>query len=88
MTQGNYTVTLIPGDGIGNELADSVKTVFQALSVPVEFDQYNVSGETGGDEALFRSAMDSLKRNKVGLKGGSGWHSLSLSLFPLHIETL
>lgn len=62
-------VTLIPGDGIGPELADSVKEIFTALNVPVEFDQYNVSGETGGDEKVFKAAMDSLKRNKVGLKG-------------------
>jgi isocitrate/isopropylmalate dehydrogenase len=62
-------VTLIPGDGIGPELADSVKEIFTALNVPVEFDQYDVSGETGGDETVFKAAMDSLKRNKVGLKG-------------------
>ncbi|KIR54554.1 isocitrate dehydrogenase, NAD-dependent [Cryptococcus gattii Ru294] len=66
---GKYTVTLIPGDGIGQEVADSVKEVFDALKVPVQWEQYNVSGETTGGEALFQEAMDSLKRNKVGLKG-------------------
>ncbi|KAL7413111.1 hypothetical protein BDY24DRAFT_390621 [Mrakia frigida] len=66
---GVHTVTLIPGDGIGPELADSVKEIFKHLNVPVEFDQYDVSGETGGDETVFKAAMDSLKRNKVGLKG-------------------
>lgn len=37
--------------------------------MPVQWEQYNVSGETTGGEALFQEAMDSLKRNKVGLKG-------------------
>jgi hypothetical protein len=70
-------VTLIPGDGIGPELADSVKEIFKHLNVPVEWDQYNVTGETGGDENVFKSAMESLKRNKVGLKG-----QFPLSLLP------
>ncbi|KAL1405270.1 isocitrate dehydrogenase (NAD(+)) idh1 [Vanrija albida] len=66
---GKYTVTLVPGDGIGPEVADSVKEVFEALKVPVEWEQYNVSGETSGNEGTFQEAMESLKRNKVGLKG-------------------
>ncbi|KAL7419316.1 isocitrate dehydrogenase (NAD(+)) idh1 [Cryptotrichosporon argae] len=66
---GKYTVTLIPGDGIGNEVADSVKEIFDALKVPVQWEQYDVSGETTGGEELFQQAMESLKRNKVGLKG-------------------
>ena len=66
---GTYTVTLVPGDGIGGEITDSVKEIFEACNVPVEWEQYNVFGETKGGEALFTQAMESLKRNKVGLKG-------------------
>ncbi|CAO1624927.1 unnamed protein product [Parajaminaea phylloscopi] len=66
---GVYTVTLIPGDGIGKEITGSVKEVFSALNVPVEWEEYNVSGETHGSERLFNEAMESLRRNKVGLKG-------------------
>lgn len=66
---GKYTVTLIPGDGIGTELADSVKEVFDAIKAPVQWEQYDVSGETVGNDDLFQQAMQSLKRNKVGLKG-------------------
>ena len=66
---GKYTVTLIPGDGIGKEVTDSVKEVFDALKVPVQWEQYDVSGETTGGDELFQKAMESLKRNKVGLKG-------------------
>jgi len=41
------------------------------LKVPVEWEQYNVSGETAAGEGLFQEAMESLRRNKVGLKGES-----------------
>ncbi|KAH8113259.1 hypothetical protein DFH11DRAFT_1774620 [Phellopilus nigrolimitatus] len=41
---GVYTVTLIPGDGVGAEITDSVKEIFEAVNAPIEWDQYNVSG--------------------------------------------
>jgi len=69
---GKYTVTLIPGDGIGAEVAESVKTIFKADNVPIEFEQIDVSGVDTGDkhsEELFRESIASLRRNKIGLKG-------------------
>ncbi|KAF9534249.1 mitochondrial NAD-dependent isocitrate dehydrogenase subunit 1 precursor [Crepidotus variabilis] len=66
---GVYTVTLIPGDGIGGEITDSVKEIFEYVNAPIEWEQYNVSGMASSGEALFKQAMDSLKRNRVGLKG-------------------
>ncbi|KAG8935245.1 isocitrate dehydrogenase (NAD(+)) idh1 [Tulasnella sp. 418] len=66
---GVYTVTLIPGDGIGAEITDSVKEIFEHVNAPIEWEQYNVSGETSGGESTFKQALESLKRNKVGLKG-------------------
>ncbi len=70
---GKYTVTLIPGDGIGAEVAESVKTIFKADNVPVEWEQVDVSGVASGNKAasedLFRESIASLKRNKLGLKG-------------------
>ncbi|KAK0533650.1 isocitrate dehydrogenase (NAD(+)) idh1 [Tilletia horrida] len=66
---GIFRCTLIPGDGIGKEITDSVKEIFEHLNTPVEWEQFDVSGETHGSEALFKEAMDSLRRNKVGLKG-------------------
>ncbi|KZO94799.1 hypothetical protein CALVIDRAFT_565209 [Calocera viscosa TUFC12733] len=66
---GVYTVTLIPGDGIGTEITDSVKEIFEHVNAPIEWEQYNVSGETAMGESLLVEAMESLKRNKVGLKG-------------------
>ncbi|RMD41920.1 hypothetical protein DV735_g3224, partial [Chaetothyriales sp. CBS 134920] len=69
---GKYTVTLIPGDGIGAEVAEAVKTIFKADNVPVEWEQVDVSGLDSGDkhsEDLFHEAIASLRRNKLGLKG-------------------
>merc|ERR1711939_1296385 len=69
---GKYTVTLIPGDGIGAEVAEAVKTVFKADNVPIEWEQVDVSGVDTGDkhsEELFQESIASLKRNKLGLKG-------------------
>ena len=74
-------VTLIPGDGIGQEITDSVKEIFEHVNAPIEWEQYNVSGESNEGEALFNQAMDSLKRNRVGLKGG-----LSSFLFNVDVD--
>ncbi|EEQ88723.1 isocitrate dehydrogenase (NAD(+)) idh1 [Blastomyces dermatitidis] len=69
---GKYTVTLIPGDGIGAEVAESVKTIFKADNVPIEWEQVDVSGVDAGNkhsEDLFKESIASLRRNKLGLKG-------------------
>lgn len=69
---GKYTTTLIPGDGIGAEVAESIKTIFKADNVPIEWEQIDVTGVESGDkhsEELFRESIASLKRNKLGLKG-------------------
>ncbi|OHE92554.1 isocitrate dehydrogenase subunit 1 [Colletotrichum orchidophilum] len=70
---GKYTVTLIPGDGIGAEVAESVKTIFKADNVPIEWEQVEVSGlnttTPEKTEDLFRESVASLRRNKLGLKG-------------------
>jgi len=64
-------VSLIPGDGIGTEITESVKTIFKADNVPIEWEQVAVSdfGNVAQAEAAFRESVASLKRNKLGLKG-------------------
>ena len=64
------------GDGIGAEVAESVKTIFKADNVPIEWEQVDVTGVDTGDkhsEDLFRESIASLKRNKLGLKGVALW---------------
>lgn len=69
---GIYTVTLIPGDGIGKEITDSVKKIFKAENVPVRWEEIQMSGlkedEVSAKDQI-EEAVRSLKRNKVGLKG-------------------
>lgn len=61
------------GDGIGNEIADSVKTIFKHQNIPVNFEQVNVTGvppKEGEDaHSYYQEGIESLRRNKVGLKG-------------------
>jgi isocitrate dehydrogenase (NAD+) len=82
------TVTLIPGDGTGPEVTDSVKEVFEALDVDIEWEVAE-AGETVMEEEgtpLPDSVLESIKRNKVALKGplttpvGTGFRSVNVAL--------
>jgi len=55
----------------------------QHANVPVEFEKFNVSGDTTEDAALFKRSMDSLRRNKVGLKGALPACDTEPSIGPL-----
>ena len=71
-TGGKYTVTLIPGDGIGAEVAESVKTVFKAENAPVQWEEVGsttLDSPAERTEAMFKECVNSLSRNKIGLKG-------------------
>src|SRR5215203_2012804 len=82
------TVTLIPGDGIGPDLTDSVKEVIGALDVEIEW-EIAEAGETVMEEEgtpLPESVLESIERNKVALKGplttpvGTGFRSVNVAL--------
>ena len=86
-TQGNYTVTLIEGDGIGPEISQSVKDIFSAAKAPIEWEPVDVTPQLkDGRTVIPDSAIDSVKRNLVALKGplatpiGKGHVSLNLTL--------
>lgn len=66
---GKTTVTLIPGDGVGPEICESVTTIFKEMSIPVEFEVIDLNKYSMKDEGAFNMAISSLKRNGVGLKG-------------------
>ena len=49
-------------------MSESVKQIFKADNVPIEWEQVDVSGMETGDkhsEELFRESIASLKRNKL-----------------------
>ncbi len=84
----SQTVTLIPGDGIGPDLTDSVKEVIGALDVDVEW-EIAEAGETVMDKEgtpLPESVLESIRRNKVAIKGplttpvGTGFRSVNVAL--------
>lgn len=54
---------------MGKEITNSVKEIFENVNVPIEFEEFAVSGETDPNDTEFKKSMDSLRRNKVGLKG-------------------
>ncbi|KAG5456800.1 MAG: hypothetical protein BJ554DRAFT_3351 [Olpidium bornovanus] len=84
---GTYTVTLIPGDGIGPEISVSVKKIFQAAKVPIKWEEVSVTPVIKeGKTAIPDDAINSIKKNCVALKGplatpvGKGHVSLNLTL--------
>jgi len=82
------TVTLIPGDGIGPEIAQSVQRIFAAANVPIEWEPVDVTPvkNPDGTMGIPKAAIDSVNRNKIGLKSplmtpvGKGFRSLNLQL--------
>jgi len=80
-------VTLFPGDGIGPEIADSVVKIFKAAEAPIEWESFPVgTNAVAGGKLVSDEAIESVMRNKVGLKGplatpiGKGHRSLNLTL--------
>lgn len=68
-----FLISLLPGDGIGAEICQSVQKVFDAANVPIDWDEVRVSGhdgrEHGVDDGRLTAIFQSLRRNHVGLKG-------------------
>ncbi|KAL8692747.1 MAG: hypothetical protein Q9218_002284 [Villophora microphyllina] len=86
-SNGNFTVTLIEGDGIGPEISQSVKDIFSAAKAPIEWESVDVTPQLkGGRTVIPDKAIDSVKKNYVALKGplatpiGKGHVSLNLTL--------
>jgi isocitrate dehydrogenase (NAD+) len=82
------TVTLIPGDGIGPEVAAATRRVVDALEAGIEWDVQEAGGhaiERHGSP-LPPSVLDSIRRNRVAIKGpvttpvGSGFRSINVTL--------
>lgn len=81
-------ITLIEGDGIGPEITESVKAIFKAAQVPIEWEEENagqITFESKG-QLIPDTLIASIKRNKVALKGpittpvGKGFKSVNVQL--------
>jgi isocitrate dehydrogenase (NAD+) len=83
-----YTVTLIPGDGIGPELAEAAKRVLEATGIGFEWDVQDAGEATIASEGtpLPDRVIESIRVNGVALKGpittpvGSGFRSVNVGL--------
>jgi isocitrate dehydrogenase (NAD+) len=84
----SHKITLIPGDGIGPEVANAAKRCIEATGVKIEWEEV-----TAGQKALEKSGellpenvLDSIKKNKVALKGpiitpiGEGFRSVNVAI--------
>ncbi len=82
------TVTLIPGDGIGPEISQSVIKIFEAAQVPIQFEIVEAGAKVMEYEntPLPQAVLDSIQKNKIALKGpittpiGSGFRSVNVAL--------
>jgi len=83
-----HTITLIPGDGIGPEVTEAVVRILKASGVAIEWETHAagiVAFERTG-QALPVELIDSIRRNKVALKGpvttpiGQGFTSVNVGL--------
>jgi isocitrate dehydrogenase (NAD+) len=83
-----YTVTLIPGDGIGPELSEATRRVVDATGVKINWEI-----ENAGEDVMAKygtplpdRVIESIRKNKVALKGplttpvGKGFRSVNVAL--------
>jgi isocitrate dehydrogenase (NAD+) len=70
----SYRVTLIPGDGIGPEVAGAAVRVLEATGLSFAWETENAGTAVLGAEgtALPQRVLDSIQRNTVALKGPTG----------------
>jgi isocitrate dehydrogenase (NAD+) len=69
-----HKVTLIPGEGIGPEVAAATKRVIDAVGVQIEWEELSARTDsaTEAGQLVNQSAIDSVRRNRVALKGPTG----------------
>jgi isocitrate dehydrogenase (NAD+) len=83
-----YAVTLIPGDGIGPELAETTVRVLEATGITFDWDVQMAGEATIAHEGtpLPDRVIDSIRRSGVAIKGpittpvGSGFRSVNVGL--------
>ena len=83
-----YTITLIPGDGIGPEVTNATVRVLEATGIKFNWEPA-IAGQEAYDKCgtpLPNELLDSISKNKVALKGpittpiGTGFRSANVAL--------
>ncbi len=83
-----HTITLIPGDGTGPEIAEATRRVLEATGVPIQWDVQDAGADVMEREGtpLPDRVLQSIRRNKVAIKGpvttpvGTGFRSVNVAL--------
>jgi isocitrate dehydrogenase (NAD+) len=83
-----YTITLIPGDGTGPEIAEATRRVLEATGVAIEWDVQDAGTDVMAREGtpLPDRVLESIRRNKIAIKGpvttpvGTGFRSVNVAL--------
>jgi isocitrate dehydrogenase (NAD+) len=83
-----HTVTLIPGDGIGPEVTEAVVRIFKTAALAIEWERHDagVTAFKRFNVSLPAELLDSIRRNKVALKGpvttpiGEGFTSVNVGI--------
>jgi isocitrate dehydrogenase (NAD+) len=83
-----HRITLIPGDGIGPEVASNVVRIIEASGVEIAWETHYAGAQAleKFGETLPAELLESIKRNKVALKGpittpiGKGFTSVNVGL--------
>jgi isocitrate dehydrogenase (NAD+) len=82
------TITLIPGDGIGLEVAEAARRVIDAAGAAIAWDEQHAGAGViaGCGTPLPAAVLESIRKNRVALKGpittpiGTGFRSVNVSL--------
>ena len=83
-----YSVTLIPGDGIGVEVSGAARRVLEATGVEFDWDiqEAGVTALEKHGDVLPDAVIESIKKNNIALKGplttpvGGGFRSVNVAL--------
>src|SRR5438309_5098599 len=69
-----HKVTLIPGEGIGPEVAAATKRIIDAAGVQIDWEELaaRTDSATEAGQLVNQGAIDSVRRNHVALKGPTG----------------
>ena len=84
----SHRITLIPGDGIGPEITEAVLRVLKASGVEIDWERHEagLAAFKRHGASLPRALLDSVVRNRVGLKGpvttpiAEGFQSVNVGL--------
>ena len=64
-----HKVTLIPGEGIGPEVAAATRQIVDAAGAKIEWEEIQARAGEGAGQLLNSAAIESVRRNRVALKG-------------------